>query len=105
MTTSANGITSLDAGDWVKYADLDFGTGVSRFTARVSAPAGGRVEIRSGGTTGTLLGVFAFAPTAAGGAFTTRQLSLPASVTSVHSLYLIFQGAPSGATIDSFVFA
>jgi hypothetical protein len=89
----------------VKYADLDFGSGVSRLTARVSAPAGARVEIRSGGTTGTLLGVLTLAPTGAAGAFTTHQVSLAASVTGVHSLYLIFQGSSSGETIDSFVFA
>jgi hypothetical protein len=102
------GITSLDAGDWAKYADVDFGAGVGRFTARVAVPAsaaGGQIEIRSGGTTGTLLGVLILAATGTPGVFATQGVVLSETVTGVHSLYLVSRGAAVGAVIDAFSFA
>jgi hypothetical protein len=108
VVASAGGITSLDAADWVKYGDVDFGAGVGRFTARVAVPAsaaGGQIEIRSGGTTGTLLGVMTLSATGGAGVFASQSVALPTSVTGLHSLYLVFRSNAAGALVDSFTFA
>jgi hypothetical protein len=108
VSPSAGGMSLLGAGGWVKYADVDFGSGVGRFTARLAVPdsaAGARIEIRAGGTTGTVLGVLTLVPTGGASVFATQTVTLTASVTGVHSLYLVFQGNAAGAVLDSFTLA
>src|SRR5205085_2970091 len=36
VTRGATNIGSLDAGEWVKYGPIDFGTGIKSFTARLA---------------------------------------------------------------------
>ncbi|MDR7276578.1 glycoside hydrolase family 43 protein [Catenuloplanes atrovinosus] len=82
----------LDNGDYIKVKGVAFGTGAASFTARVaSAAAGGRIELRIGGPTGTTAGTCTVPAT--GGWQTWTTVSCPVSgLTGTRDLYLRFAG-------------
>lgn len=50
-------VTSIDDGDWLELAGVDFGTGASRFEARVaSATSGGSIDLRLDSASGKSIG-------------------------------------------------
>ncbi|GAA1776605.1 family 43 glycosylhydrolase [Luedemannella helvata] len=85
-------VSFIDNGDWIKVKGVGFGTGASSFTARVaSATSGGRIELRLGGATGTLVGTCTVPGT--GGWQTWTSVSCPVSgATGTQDLYLRFTG-------------
>lgn len=82
----------LENGDYIKVKGAAFGSGATSFTARVaSATSGGRIELRLGGPTGTLVGTCTVAGT--GGWQTWATVSCPVTgATGTHDLYLRFTG-------------
>ncbi|MEU4562721.1 glycoside hydrolase family 43 protein [Actinoplanes sp. NPDC023936] len=82
----------LDNGDYIKVKGVAFGAGATSFSARVaSATAGGRIEVRLGGPTGTLAGTCTVPATGGWQAWTT--VSCPVSgATGTRDLYLRFTG-------------
>jgi hypothetical protein len=77
--------------DWVVYNNLDFGSGVSGFSARVAGTVGGSIEIRADSLTGTVAGTCTVSPT--GGATTWSTVSCPViGLSGKHTLYLKFKG-------------
>ncbi|NUW33340.1 PQQ-dependent sugar dehydrogenase [Nonomuraea sp. SMC257] len=84
-----------DDGDWISFQPYNLG-GVSRITARVSsAGAGGRIEVRAGSATGTLLGTVNVASTGGWDTFTDVSASLAGAPSGTTTLYLVFRG-PTG---------
>ncbi|GAA4097618.1 glycoside hydrolase family 43 protein [Actinomadura miaoliensis] len=83
----------IENGDYVKVKGVAFGAGAASFTARVaSAAGGGRIELRLGGPTGTLVGTCDVPGT--GGWQTWTTVSCPVNgATGTHDLYLRFTGA------------
>ncbi|MEU6037579.1 glycoside hydrolase family 43 protein [Actinomadura sp. NPDC047616] len=83
----------IENGDYVKVKGVAFGAGAASFTARVaSAAGGGRIELRLGGPTGTLVGTCNVPGT--GGWQTWTTVSCPVNgATGTHDLYLRFTGA------------
>jgi hypothetical protein len=100
-------IGSLDAGEWVKYGKVDFGTGgITKFVARLAVSdtsAGKTMEIRIGSPTGTLLGSLRTTSTGGWSTYADETATL-AAVTGVQDVYLVFKGT-SVAVLDSFTFA
>ena len=100
-------IGSLDNGDWVRFDDVNFGNGVTRVTAKLAVPShadGQSIEIRIGGTSGTLLGTLR--PDSTGGWATfENQTATIKSVTGVQDLYLVFRGTSGVAVLDSLSFS
>jgi hypothetical protein len=89
--TGGRAVSFLENGDWIKVKGAAFGTGASAFTARVaSAAAGGRIEVRLDGSTGTLAGTCTV--TGTGGWQTFTDVTCPVSATGTHDLYLRFTG-------------
>jgi hypothetical protein len=106
IVRGATNIGSLDSGEWVKYGPVDFGAGVSTFTARLAVSdtsAGKTMEIRVGGPTGTLLGTLRTTSTGGWGIYAEQGATIT-SITGVHDLYFVFRGN-GVAVIDSFTFA
>lgn len=86
----------LDNNDWVMIEGVDFGSsGAGSFMASVaSESAGGTMEIRLGGTTGTLIGTMNVPNT--GGYQTWRSETISVNqTTGVHNVYLVFKGSGS----------
>ena len=82
----------IENGDYVKVKGAAFGTGATSFTARVaSATSGGGIELRLGGTGGTLVGTCTVPAT--GGWQTWTTVTCPVSgATGTQDLYLRFAG-------------
>ena len=55
-------LVNLNEGDWIRFDQIDFGSGTDRFKVRASAVGcGGRIELRLEGADGPLIGVCAIA--------------------------------------------
>ena len=82
----------IENGDWIKVKGVSFGTGASSFSARVaSASSGGRIELRLGGTGGTLVGTCNVPGTGGWQTWTTVTCAVNGA-TGTHDLYLRFAG-------------
>ncbi|WP_188195619.1 RICIN domain-containing protein [Nonomuraea sp. SYSU D8015] len=84
-----------DDGDWISFQPYNLGN-ATRITARVSsAGAGGRIEVRAGSATGTLLGTMNVASTGSWETFTDVSANLSGPPAATTTLYLVFRG-PAG---------
>ncbi|AUG80548.1 Sugar hydrolase [Kitasatospora sp. MMS16-BH015] len=88
----------ISAGDWLRYAAVDFGAGSpGQFQARLAsgAPAGvsGAVEVRLDSVTGPKIAEVDLANTGGWQAWRTIPANVTASATGVHDLYLVFAGS------------
>jgi hypothetical protein len=102
---SGTSVAYLDGGDWVQYKGLNFGTGVSTFTANVSAiKSGGVIEIRSGSRTGTLHGSLTIKSTGSWNRYT-QQSTTVKNLSGVKDLYFVVRGGASVGKIDWFKFS
>ncbi|GAA3828740.1 lectin [Sphaerisporangium flaviroseum] len=93
-TTAEGGKTVglTDDGDWISFQPYSL-TGTTRLTARVSsAGAGGRIEVRAGSATGTLLGTVTVPVTGSWDTFADVTANLAAMPTGTTTLYFVFRG-------------
>ncbi|MFI6759745.1 PQQ-dependent sugar dehydrogenase [Micromonospora sp. NPDC050417] len=97
----------VDNGDWISYQPYLLGN-ATQFTARVSSGGvGGTIEVRTGSTTGTLLGSVAVAPTGGWDTFTNVTANLSNVPTGSTTLYLVFKGVTGQGNlfdVDAFTF-
>ncbi|MFD8420853.1 PQQ-dependent sugar dehydrogenase [Streptomyces sp. NPDC059466] len=92
-------VGNIENGDWISFQPYALGN-ATRFTARVSsAGAGGTIEVRTGSTTGTLLGTATVPVTGGWETFQDVTAGLSNQPTGSTSLYLVFKGG-SGALFD-----
>ncbi|TKK77210.1 carbohydrate-binding protein [Herbidospora galbida] len=109
-TTAEGGKTVgfVDDGDWISFQPYNLSNATS-FTARVSsAGAGGRIEVRAGSATGTLLGTATVAATGSWDTFANVSATLSGAPSGATTLYLVFRGATGQGylfDVDSFSFA
>ena len=82
----------IENGDWIRFNNIDFGTGAASFEARVSSQgSGGNIEIRLDSLSGPLVGTCTVPVTGGWQSWTT--VSCPVNgATGVHDLYLRFTG-------------
>ncbi|MFB9474136.1 PQQ-dependent sugar dehydrogenase [Nonomuraea salmonea] len=95
--TAEGGVTAgfIDDGDWISFQPYQL-AGATRFTARVSsAGAGGRIEVRAGSATGTLLGTATVTSTGGWDTFTDVSAALSGAPAGTTTLSLVFRG-PTG---------
>ncbi|SCG76136.1 ThuA domain-containing protein [Micromonospora coxensis] len=93
----------IDPGDWAAYQGLDL-TGVTSFKARiVSGGPGGTIQVRTGSTTGTVLGSVAVPNTGGWTTFADVTTNLSGVPSGTQNLYLTFTGSGSGLfDVDDF---
>ncbi|MFC4149918.1 ThuA domain-containing protein [Micromonospora mangrovi] len=93
----------IDPGDWSAYQGVDL-TGVTSFKARVvSGGPGGTVQVRTGSTTGTILGSVAVPNTGGWTTYADVSTGLSGVPAGTRDLYLTYTGAGSGLfDIDDF---
>ena len=95
------GIGWIQAGDYVSFNNIDFGSGTNAFRARIATRVSTSMEIRSGSSTGTLLSTVSIPST--GSWDTYQEISLNVSnITGVKNLYFVFNGP---VNFDWFVFS
>ncbi|KAG8702733.1 hypothetical protein FRC09_004572 [Ceratobasidium sp. 395] len=85
-------LSYLNNGDYVKLRGVGFGNGAKSFSARVSsATSGGKIEIRLGSATGTLVGTCTVPGTGSWITYTTVTCSV-SGATGTQDLFLRFTG-------------
>ena len=107
ITRAPKHIGYVDSGDWVKYDDLDFGSGVNYFQANVgvtSAYAGRTIQIRLDSATGKIVGQLKVNSTGGWDIYRAQTTKLWTKVTGVHDMYLTFSGGSGVGNIDWFKF-
>ncbi|MFI6513906.1 RICIN domain-containing protein [Streptosporangium sp. NPDC050855] len=108
-TTAEGGRTVgfVDDGDWISFQPYNLGNATS-ITARVSsAGAGGRIEVRAGSATGTLLGTVNVTSTGGWETFADVSANLAGAPSGTTTLYLVFRGATGQGylfDLDAFTF-
>lgn len=89
-TGAGMNVTSVSNGDYIKVKDVDFGTGVSSFDARVSsAKSNSAIELHLDSQTGTLLGTCDVS--SASSSWTTKTCAV-SGATGKHDLFFKFTG-------------
>lgn len=90
-------VSSINNGDYIKVKGVAFGTGAKSLSARVaSGGSGGKIEVRTGSSTGTLVGTCTV--TGTGGSSTWATVTCPISGTSgTQDLFFKFTGSGSGS--------
>jgi type 1 glutamine amidotransferase len=93
----------IDPGDWSAYNGQDL-TGVTSFKARVvSGGPGGTIQVRTGSTTGTVLGTVAVPNTGSWTTYADVSTTLSGVPAGSQNLYLTYTGTGSGLfDIDDF---
>ncbi len=92
----------IDAGDWIAYNNIDFGTGPSSIVINVAKySTGGRLELRIDDLNGSLIGTFTPESTNSWTSFTEQSCKIN-SVTGIHKLYLVAKDVNGVCNIDYF---
>jgi hypothetical protein len=100
-------IGNFDAGDWLRYDSVNFGTtGGNRFNVRIATGStGGQLEVRLGSTTGTLVGTLNVASTGGWDTYTDQFVNLNQTVTGNQTLFLVGKTGGGIGNLDHFSFA
>lgn len=90
-------LANIDNNDWTMVEGVDFGTaGASSIAMRVaSTKTGGSIEIRTGSSTGTLIGTVTVPNTGGNQTWQTATANV-ARTTGVQNVYFVFKGSGSG---------
>lgn len=84
-------VTNIANDSWLKFQQVDLGSGAVSFEARVSARSGGgRIEIRLGSVTGALIGTCDIP--AGDQTWETRETRLRRTISGVNDVFLVFKG-------------
>lgn len=106
VTLKTTTINSCDNGEWVAFNNVDLGAGCSTLVARLAVPAanaGKSVQIRSGSTTGTLLGTLTTTSTGAWNAYQEQSTTLTGA-NGIQNIYFVFAGGSGVGNFDYFKF-
>lgn len=106
IVVEAPGIGFFDGGDWMRYNQIDFSTGVNTFTMNMAVDpvyAGKSMELRIDSTTGTLIGTIVFNTTGGWTVFSQQSTGI-AGTTGIHDLYLVGVNGGGIGNIDWFTF-
>jgi len=91
----------INDGDWIKFEDVDFGSGAGSVDVRAASKStGGTIEFRLGSTTGTLVGTAAVSSTGGWQNWATESANI-SGASGTQDLYLVFDG---GININWFEF-
>lgn len=91
-------VYNIENNDYIKVKGIDFGSGATKFEARVAPnSSSGKIELRLGSQSGTLIGTCSV--DGSGGAWTTKTCTV-SGATGVQDLFLKFTG--SGSSLFKF---
>jgi hypothetical protein len=95
-TEGGMAVSSINNGDYIKIKGVAFGAGARFFSARVaSAISGGRIELRLGSATGTLVGTCTVSGTGVWQTWITVTCAV-SGATGTQDLFFRFTGSETG---------
>jgi hyaluronate lyase len=105
-TTDASGeshINEAHDGDWLRYDNVNFASGVSSASLRIAGHnSGGIIELRTGSMSGTLIGSASISSTGGWDQWSNVQIPVSGAGTGFKSLYVLFKknGASAVANLN-----
>ncbi|WP_284699846.1 cellulase family glycosylhydrolase [Chitinolyticbacter albus] len=103
-TSQEGGVVGyFDNGDWLRFIDVNFGSGANRLRLRLAvdaAYAGKQIELRLGSPTGTLLATHTVASTGGWGNYAEQVVNLSQNVSGIQNVYLVGKGGDGIANLD-----
>ena len=102
---STDGSVIVSGGSWLRYSQLNFGSGVQSVRAILASlgKAGMRVQLRLDSPTGKVIGSLSVTGGRRGRAMHLQTARIR-KVTGIHDIYLVFVGRSAKATVSSFIF-
>lgn len=89
---STDNVGFIQNGDWISFDDVDFGAGALLFEVDASSStSGGAIELRLGGTAGTLIGTCNVTGTGSWNSWNTFSSNI-SGASGTQDLYLVFTG-------------
>lgn len=109
VSTSGSTITGADNNDWVRYTNVQFGSGTGANSVLLDlglspSSRGGSIELRLDGVGGTLIARHLVQPTGGSGTFFSQRLNV-SNVTGTHDLYVVFKDRSDVARLRSIRFS
>jgi lysophospholipase L1-like esterase/chitodextrinase len=107
ITLNGSDLNSLDDGDWIRFSDVDFGSGANSVQMQLALPAsnrGGRIEFRIGDPDGALVGTHVVQATGSWGTYFTQHTSI-SGLNGERDLYVVFKGRSGVANLRSITFS
>jgi hypothetical protein len=104
---SAGGLGYIMAGDWIEYANVDFGTGVSQVTFLIALAAkfaGQKIVLRLDNPTGPTIGTLVTVGTADWFTYANESTAITGA-SGLHNLYLCMVGTGAIANIQTITFS
>ena len=99
------GLGYIYGGDWAEYDNLDFGTGITNFTANLAAmTSSGQIQLRLDSVSGPVIGTLNVTATGAWNNYKAESTKV-SGATGVHKLFLVFEGGAGVCNLESFTFA
>lgn len=97
-----------EGGDWLKFGGVDFGAGVSVFSASIAVAAGSdakQIEVRVGSPTGQLAGTLTTRATGGWNVYQTQSTKV-SGLSGAQDIYIVFRNSSSGiANMDWITFS
>lgn len=98
-------VSNLHDGDWLRYDQIDLGSGAEWFNSRISGTAsGGTLEVRQGSLDGRLLTVLTVPNTGDRECFINVFSEMNHQITGCQKLFLIYHGPDNICRINWFMF-
>jgi lysophospholipase L1-like esterase/chitodextrinase len=105
--SSGSNVASLDNGDWLQYAGVDFHGGVNSVKLVLGCPTGsegGSFELRVDSLNGPVIGTLVVQPTGSYNTYYTQQTEV-SGVSGIHDLFIVARNRSSIANLQSFQFS
>jgi lysophospholipase L1-like esterase len=107
VSVSGSDLSSLDNNDWVKYSNVQFGSGAKSVAFELAlAPSsrGGTIELRLDSANGALIGSHVVQPTGSSSTFIVQRTNI-ADVSGTHDLYVVFKNRSDVARLREITFS
>jgi beta-glucanase (GH16 family) len=90
ITKWTGGVGSFDAGDWIKFSNVNLSSGYNAFAVSYATTVSGSLEIRMDSPTGTLLGTVNYPSTNSWSTYKWNGTNLnPAVAKGTHDIYIV----------------
>ena len=100
-----SGLGYIYGGDWAQYSQINFATGITKFTANVAGmTSGGSIQLRLDSITGPIVGTLKVSATGAWNNYKAESTTV-SGATGLHNLYLVFVGGAGVCNISTFSFS
>jgi hypothetical protein len=101
VTRASTYVTNLDSGDWLKFSNVDFGSGVTKVTFNVAVDplqVGGELQVRVGSPSGPVISSLPLRSTGSSTRFAPQTVNI--GIGGVQTIYIVVYGGNRVGSLD-----